>query len=297
MKYLTLTIVFEGENLNYGESFGNVLSLKKISSRGGNYSYVSRQALRYDIVRMLNENFDVPLTPVDKAAKVVQFTEDATIADFPEIDFFGYMKTGVNKIRKAVIRLTDAISLEPYNNDLDFSTNKGLADRNEETKNNNDIFQAEFHKSFYSYTITADLDKIGIDTEYSISLETDEKIKRLNMFLDCVKLLNRDIRGKRENLAPVFAIGGIYDVGNPFFYNRIELIFTKDKRTINERILNSELKKKAFIQAIGEQTYIGSIDSIFDNIDAINIAEKNKLDIEDLFETVKAGIKKYYIGE
>lgn len=296
MKYLTLTIIFEGENLNYGESFGNVLSLKKISSRGGNYSYVSRQALRYDIVRMLNENFKVPLTPVDKAAGVIQFTENATIADYPEIDFFGYMKTGVGKIRKAVIRLTDAISLEPYNNDLDFSTNKGLADRNKNIKGN-DIFQSEFHKSFYSYTITADLDKIGIDDEYSLSLDADEKIKRLHMFLDCVKLLNRDIRGKRENLAPVFVIGGIYEVGNPFFYNRIELVFTKEKRSVNEKILNTELKKKAFTQSIGEQTYIGYVDGIFDNIGDININEQNKFDVEHFFEKVKSGIKEYYVGK
>jgi len=67
-----------------------------------------------------------------------------------------------NKIRKAVVRLTDAVSLEPFYNELEFGTNKGLADR---IPNNvgNDIFQAEIHRSYYSYTITCNLDEIGID--------------------------------------------------------------------------------------------------------------------------------------
>ena len=49
MKYLTLTIVFEGENLNYGESFGNVLSLStKLPNRFQNYDDIPILANRGD---------------------------------------------------------------------------------------------------------------------------------------------------------------------------------------------------------------------------------------------------------
>ena len=50
-KGLTLSMIFEAESANYGEGVGNVTSLKKIS-RGNHemYSYISRQALRFNIV-------------------------------------------------------------------------------------------------------------------------------------------------------------------------------------------------------------------------------------------------------
>ena len=48
---LTATMVFEAESANYGEGFGNISVLKKMSRRNGEtYTYISRQALRYSIV-------------------------------------------------------------------------------------------------------------------------------------------------------------------------------------------------------------------------------------------------------
>lgn len=48
----------------------------------------------------------------------------------------------------------------------------GLAKRKNE---NNSIAQSEIHKSYYSYTVTIDLDKIGIDGEIEISEEEKKK--------------------------------------------------------------------------------------------------------------------------
>ena len=51
---LTVTIIFEAESANYGESIGNVAALKKISrGKGEQYTYISRQALRYNIVNQM----------------------------------------------------------------------------------------------------------------------------------------------------------------------------------------------------------------------------------------------------
>lgn len=226
-KHLHLAIIFKASNLNYGESIGNILSLKKLASEGKNYSYISRQALRYDIVRLLNENYNFGLTPTDRESGVVQFAENTSIQDYPEIDYFGYMKTGSSKMRKGIVRLTDATSLEPFNNDTDFATNMGLANRNDQ-KLDNDIFQSEIHKTYYSYTITFNLDAIGEDTLDGISLTNPIKAKRVKALCNILKLLYRDIRGKRENLSPLFIIGGLYDCGNPFFYNRLKLEFKKE---------------------------------------------------------------------
>lgn len=294
-KYIHLAVIFKASNLNYGEGVGNILTLKKVATEGKNYSYVSRQALRYDIVRMLNEIYGYKLTKVNKDAGVIQFAEDATIKDFPEIDFFGYMKTkDGNKIRKAVVRLTDAISLEPFNNELDFGTNKGLADR---IPNNigNDIFQAEIHRSYYCYTATCNLEEIGIDPVYKINegevpnIERAERVKRL---LNVIKLLNRDIRGKRENLSPLFAIGGLYDVGNPFFYNRVKLSFTKDKIFLNEKLINSTLAIKTLEKSVEEQSMLGYVDGEFSNIADIDISKK--LCIEEFFGNLNVKIDNFY---
>ena len=39
----------------------------------------------------------------------------------------------------------------------------------------------------------------------------------------CSSDLYRDIRGRREDLKPVFVIGGVYDIKNPFFHNLVEV--------------------------------------------------------------------------
>ena len=41
--------------------------------------------------------------------------------------------------------------------------------------------------------------------------------------LDAVHYLYRDIKGRRENLSPLFVIGGRYSRKTPFFENRIRV--------------------------------------------------------------------------
>ncbi len=297
-KHISLTVLFEGSNLNYGEGFGNIQSLKKMSNKGKNYSYISRQALRYDIVRIMNEEFAMDLTPIGKDGKVIQFEKDASIKDYPEIDLFGYMKTGSNankgnqEIRKAVARLTDAVSIEPYNNDMDFGNNMGLAKRKE--GEDNGLFQSEIHKAFYSYTVTIDLNKVGVDDNDNSNLPNAEKETRIKTLLDSIKILYRDIKGKRENLAPCFVIGGIFESGNPFFYNRVTLDFQKDKILLNTKMINDILKTSIKEKEIKESTYVGYIDGLFSNIDELEI--ETKVTVEDFFRELKEQISEALKG-
>lgn len=174
-KGLTVTVIFEAESANYGEGLGNVTSLKKISrGNGQSYSYISRQAMRYNIVNQMVElSPGLKLTPV-RHEGTIQFAPDASVKDFFEIDLFGYMKTKSNEgaaTRSAIVRLSNATSLENFNGDLDFLTNKGLFDRlteddkkkagkkgdteeGETSLKGGNIAQSEIHKSFYTYTLT-----------------------------------------------------------------------------------------------------------------------------------------------
>lgn len=108
----------------------------------------------------------------------MQFAPSATIEDYPEIDLFGYMKTtskedgkgekGGASTRSAVARLSNAIALEPYQSDLEFLTNMGMAKR---AGLDNAIAQSEIQRSYYTYTVSIDLDCVGVDGEISISQE------------------------------------------------------------------------------------------------------------------------------
>ena len=84
---LTFTMVFLAESANYGEGIGNITTLKKMT-RGNceQYSYISRQAMRYNIIQQLKWDN----TPVDGKSGVVQFAPSVSIKDYPETDLFGY---------------------------------------------------------------------------------------------------------------------------------------------------------------------------------------------------------------
>lgn len=293
-KGLTFTAIFLAESANYGEGIGNVATLKKISrNRGEQYTYISRQAIRYNIVEQLGENKANVKAEGSGDKKVVQFSAETTIKDYPELDFFGYMKTvkGDNsKNRSAIVRLSNAVSLETFKGDLEFLTNKGLVDRidrNEKVFPN--IAQAEIHKSYYKYTVTIDLDKIGIDELDGIEIENEEKARRVNKLLDTISLLYRDIRGRREDLKPLFIIGGVYDIKNPFFENVVDVR--------NNKILVEKLTSGIY-DFIEKDTAAGIVKEQFENDTELEteLAKRNikVLNVSEFFKQLKNKIGEYY---
>lgn len=284
-KGLTLTMIFQAESANYGESVGNVASLKKLSSgQGDQYTYISRQAIRHNIAEQLGEDL-APVKAEGKGEKkVVQFSDAATIDKYPEIDFFGYLKTKEGtggKKRSAKVRLSNAISLESYKGDLDFLTNKGQADKINENMN---IAQAEIHRSFYRYTITADLDQIGEDEVYDISLDTKERARRVKRLLDTIALLYRDIRGRREDLKPLFAIGGVYDIKNPVFQNVV---------SIKDNCIDIDEIQGVLFDNIKDDTYCGVVSKVFDNTAELK-EQLHALMMPELFSILKKNVDLYY---
>ena len=218
---------------------------------------------------------------------VVQFAPNATIRDYPEIDLFGYMKTEAKgsgagtQTRSAVARLSNAISLEPYNSDMDFLNNMGMARRQ---GLNNAIAQSEIHHSLYAYTITVDLDRIGEDGD--ISLDSAEKEKRVENLLDTIQFLYRDIKGRRENLNPIFVIGGVYDRKNPYFEDRLKIDRDGLQVKMIEDIRNS-------CDDTLNNTVIGYVpQSLFNNEQIMD--ELHPLTVPEAFQAIKKEVKTYY---
>ncbi|SFA87715.1 CRISPR-associated protein Cst2 [Lentibacillus halodurans] len=288
-KAITFTVVFRANSLNYGEGTANISELKKFHrGDGGVYSFASRQSLRYDMVRLGNQFFDWNLDVVDKEQRVIQFKEKCTIDDSVEMDLFGYMKTkaktGAAK-RSAVVRLSHAISLEPYKSDLEFLNNMGLASRINEDSN---LATIEQHISYYAYTVTIDLSRVGIDEE--VELSTEEKISRVKQFLGVTKFLNREIRGRQENLSPLFVIGGAYPIPNPFFQGRVSL---EDKDQLNISSLEDTVKSNVFGSSIKDGTNIGYVRGIFKNANEFsNIANTGTVD--EFYENLEKQVDQYY---
>ena len=290
-KGLTITIIFLAESANYGESIGNVATLKKISrNRGEQYTYISRQAIRYNIIDQLEEK----KSPVSKEKGVFQFKDEALISDYPELDFFGYMKTGKSTVtRSAVVRLSNAISLEAFKGDLEFLTNKGLSDRynkeNREQEKYNDIAQSEIHKSYYKYTVTIDLDRIGIDESDKSKVSNEEKSRRIKKLLDTISLLYRDIRGRREDLKPLFVIGGVYDIKNPFFENIVDV---KDNKILVNKLCSG------IYDYIEKDTISGIVKEQFENDTEVEVKLKEKninvLNVPEFFKQLKEKVDNYY---
>lgn len=287
-KGLTITMIFLAESANYGEGIGNITTLKKMT-RGNyeQYSYISRQAMRYSLVRQLKWDN----TPVDGKSGVVQFAPSATIKDYPEIDLFGYMKTtskedgksekGGAATRSAVVRLSNAIALEPYQSDLEFLTNMGMAKR---ASLENAIAQSEIQRSYYTYTVSIDLDCVGEDGE--ISVPQKEKSNRVKTLLDGIEYLYRDIKGRRENMSPLFIIGGCYDRKNPFFENQVKL----DNNKLGVKRLAEIVDQSEDIKA---NTVVGVAADTFEN--DTEIREKLNADtIGKAFEQLKKEVDKYY---
>lgn len=297
---LTITMIFKAQSLNYSEGIGNIAELKKLTRGNGDvYTFASRQALRYDIARLGNEMFNWNLQVVDKDKKTVQFSDKYTIEDSEEMDLFGYMRTigksddkdGGANVRSAVVRLSNAISLEKYKSDIEFLSNKGMADRIKEHPN---IANLEQHLSYYTYTVTIDLSKVGIDCD--IELSNEVKKNRVIQLLEILKVLNRNIRGREENLSPVFVIGGIYTLNSPFFLGRIALNDKKEKFELDVDMLKDAMSLKLGEKFIKDDTRVGIVKNTFSNEDKINEMVDNKVGtVQEFFEDIESKVSEYYM--
>ncbi|MBW7651350.1 type I-B CRISPR-associated protein Cas7/Cst2/DevR [Anoxybacillus sp. ST4] len=291
-KALTMTVIFQANSLNYGEGIANISELKKFHRGDGEvYTYASRQSIRYDIVRLGNELFGWNLDTVDKSSGVVQFKKDVTISDSVEMDLFGYLKTDKNsQKRPAVVRLSHAISLEPYKSDLEFLNNMGLASRIGQDAN---LANIEQHHSFYTYTLTIDLNRVGVDGE--IELSNEEKASRVLQLLEVLKVLNRNIRGRQENLAPLFVIGGMYNVANPFFLGRVQLSAAGNGWNIQTGLIKETMEQTFAGEAIGKDTRIGILSGIFANEgEFYDLFNEQVMPIEPFFQYISKQIQAYY---
>lgn len=248
---LTITYIVKAFPCNYDEGYGNVSVAKKVHRGSGEtYLFTSRQALRYSIVNWLVEHNIWKYAQLTPAEGVIQYNPDQLRKEFlEEADLFGYMITAGRgqqaQTRAAVAKLTHLISLEPWRGDQELLTNKNFADR---LKRNPDMANIETGYSYYKYSLSVDLDKVGEDDNFNHHLPKEEKIRRVCGLIEATKFLYRDIRGRREDLKPLFVIGGVFPIKSPFFHNNVNIEFRGSKPYITwegiKQVLETMINEK-----------------------------------------------------
>jgi len=321
---LTLTIITQrATSLNYGENIGNVSILKKLSlGDNSQITYVSDKALKYDIRRKGKEEKGWRLLD-EKVKELIEKSKDGKklnvdkfakelVQEYQEFDLFGGLLTnlkgadgkkvelsyGDSVKRTAPVKVTYAYSISKFQGDIDFMNNIEAYNRYIryiEQKDAQVITQSEQHTAHYYYTIAIDLDRIGVwETENGTEevIPSEEKAKRVRDLLDIIRTLSRQIRGRYENLSPIFVIGGIYKVKNPFFMGCISAKETEDGKLLLD--VNRLLDCKGIIpEEERDNTLCGLLSGFFANEQEIR-EKLNCKSVGEVFEELKNKVGEIY---
>lgn len=291
-KALTLTIIANMTS-NYGEGLGNIGSVQKVYRNGKSYAIRSRESMK-NAIMVQSGLYDDLEVQVDKSVNQKAVSKDINASNNRALEG-GYMNTSNGtKIRKSSFYLTDAISFNSFVNETRFHNNlylaqtyakkTGLSVQDKAKEAGLMPYQYEYDKSLKKYSITIDLDRIGVDENYNAEANSEEKIYRVNALLDTVKTLTMVVKGNLDNAEPFLIVGGIGDRKTHYFDNVVQMENLRLK-------LGDDLKKK-----LSEGYKLGLLEGYnFENEDQIK-SELNPISIENFFDNLYEEVRAYYEG-
>lgn len=285
------------DNLNSSENPGNLIVLKKVQdSKGDYYVYVSGQALRYYLKETMNQ-LGMPLTKLDKSGEYIIKAEskddDARYGEIlrshPDLDLLGFMEAGKGSGKMALrrwspIKVSPMISVYPWKGESDMLTRK------KEGQEGGDLVKIEINTfNFMRGTIILDVAMIGsksdeLSHDIENVLENDEKVKRINYFVESIKNLDGGAKKARllDDLTPKFVVVTKQKAGTPIFLNALDVD--------SEGNLKLELLQEIFheFQGIIEDYCIGIRSGIFENEEQIKLEFGEKaISLNQALEKIK----------
>ena len=278
---------------NYGEGLGNIGSVQKVYRNGKSYAIRSRESMK-NAIMVQSGLYDDLEVQVDKSVNQKAVSKDINASNNRALEG-GYMNTSNGtKIRKSSFYLTDAISFNSFVNETRFHNNlylaqtyakkTGISVQDKAKEAGLMPYQYEYDKSLKKYSITIDLDRIGVDENYNAEANSEEKIYRVNALLDTVKTLTMVVKGNLDNAEPVFVVGGIGDRKTHYFDNVVQMENLRLK-------LGDDLKKK-----LSEGYKLGLLEGYnFENEEQIK-SELNPISIENFFDNLYEEVRAYYEG-
>lgn len=229
-KALTLTVIANMTS-NYGEGLGNISSVQKVFRDGRVYATRSRESLK-NAIMVQSGMYDDLHTDVSGATQK-HVNEELNASNCRALEG-GYMNTTSSTlIRKSSFYLTDAVACDEFVNETRFHNNLYLASNYAKSRGINlqvkadeaglMPYQYEYDKSLKKYSITFDLDKIGIDENFDAEASKEEKIERVLSILRTIESLSLIVKGNLDNAEPIFIIGGIGDYKTHYFDNVVRV--------------------------------------------------------------------------
>lgn len=292
-KALTLTIVANITS-NYGEGLGNISSVQKVYRNGKTYAIRSRESMKNAIMEQGGFYKDLKVE-IDKKVNQKTVSKESNASNTRALEG-GYMNTsGSTKIRKSSFYLTDAIAVDSFINETRFHNNLFMAQTYAKENNINlqdkaseaglMPYQYEYDKSLKKYSITIDLDKIGVDDNYPDDIaDNGERTERVKAILEAIRTLSLVVKGNMDNAEPLFIVGGIGQRKTHYFDNVVHLEH-------NKLIINADLKNK-----IKEGYQVGLLEgNSFTNEEEIKV-ELQADSMSDFFKNLKDEVNSYYEG-
>ncbi|MDO4663157.1 MAG: type I-B CRISPR-associated protein Cas7/Cst2/DevR [Tissierellia bacterium] len=290
-KSLTLTVVANMTS-NYSEGLGNVANVQKIFRNGRVYATRSRESLK-NAIMVQSGMYDDLKTSVNGATQ--KFVDENLNASNCRALEGGYMNTSdTTVIRKSSFYLTDAVACDEFVNETRFHNNLYLASNYAKSqglnlqKDKNATaaglmpYQYEFDKSMKQYSITFDLDKVGVDENFDSEASNEEKIDRVLSIIRTIRTLSLTVKGNLDNAEPILIFGGIGKYKTHYFENVVRV-----KR--NNLEITEDLKSRLE----GEYNVALLKGNNFENEDEI-IRELNPMSMHEFFEKLEQDVKSYY---
>ena len=285
---LTLTVIANMTS-NYGEGLGNISSVQKVYRGGKEYATRSRESLKNAICVQAGLYDDLQ-TSVDGAMQKL-VTKDINAATCKALEG-GYMSTkDVTYIRNSSFYLTDAVSAEPFISDARFHNNlylatnfakaNGLNVQNDSKDCGLMPYQYEYDKSIKIYSITIDLEKVGVDQNFDAEASNEEKCNRVLSIIDAVENLSLVVKGNLDNAEPIFIAGGLSPRKTHMFENAV--------RVVGKNLVVEPIKEKlemGFSCGLMRNGQLGNEDEI--------VIELNPTTVPKFFNQLREDVKAYF---
>ena len=285
---LTLTVIANMTS-NYSETLGNISSVQKVYRGGKEYATRSRESLKNAICVQAGLYDDLQ-TSVDGAMQKL-VTKDINAATCKALEG-GYMSTkDVTYIRNSSFYLTDAVSVEPFISDARFHNNlylatnfakaNGLNVQNDSKDCGLMPYQYEYDKSIKIYSITIDLEKVGVDQNFDAEASNEEKCNRVLSIIDAVENLSLVVKGNLDNAEPIFIAGGLSPRKTHMFENAV--------RVVGKNLVVEPIKEKldmGFSCGLMRNGQLGNEDEI--------VRELNPTTVPKFFNQLREDVKAYF---
>jgi len=288
-KSLTVTVIANMTS-NYSEGLGNIGSVQKVYKNRKAYATRSRESLKNAIMVQSGMYEDLQTTVDGATQKLV--SKELNVSNCRALEG-GYMSTkGTTFVRNSSFYLTDAISCENFINETRFHNNLYLANNYAKANKINlqdnagkaglMPYQYEYDKSLKIYSMTIDLEMIGIDKNFQGEASAEEKADRVHKLLDAVANLSLIVRGNLDNAEPLFIVGGLSERKTHYFENVVKV---QNEQLILSKDLKDKIEEGYYVGLLQGGTFINEIDIV---------KELNPMSIREFFHAVKDEVKQYY---